>query len=90
MRLAASDLLQLSRCGTHPNDGAQTQAESAAIELRVLAEDHLLALETLEVLGDGRRGQPHPSSQIGETQAAVGLKPGEQTTVGVIEQSAIG
>jgi hypothetical protein len=67
------DPRQLPGQRPHPNDRGEPIAERRRIDLGPVATDHALALEALQALGHGGRGESHPPAQLGQAQPGVAL-----------------
>ena len=84
------DLVDLARRGPDTDDRAQRIAERGGVNGGVIATNDALTLQTLESLGDRRRGQPDAPAELRDRQAGVGLKLHEQPPVRVVERSRYG
>ena len=79
--------LQLPRSGRTRITALRREAERSRVKPSVVAEDHLIVLETLQSLGDRRRRQTDAAAQLGQAQPSVGLQLGEEAAVGPVEDS---
>ena len=84
------DLVDLARRGPDTDDCAQRIAERGGVNGGVIATDYALTLQTLESLGDRRRGQTDAPAELRDREAGVGLKLHEQAPVGVVERGRYG
>jgi hypothetical protein len=78
--------LELPRRGPDADNCRDRIAEGRRVEIRVVAADRTVALEPLDPLGDGRRRQPDPATELRHAQATLALELSEDAQVDVVEE----